>query len=948
MKSGPPTFRDVIGQTSLLTSIEQMVLEAGISLSPFLKALRSDLNQTPDPRRALNNVHRFLSSGFSISLLRDFHQHRLLQQIALELFSQSQYLADILVRDPELFRWLTSTPALKTVETKSAYLPHARRVVAPFGRVDKKLDALKRFQRRELLRIGAREILQEADVSVTAGELSALAECILSALVELAEQHLSERSGKSPPGNFAVIGLGKLGGGELNFSSDIDLMFVYDSDGEFDVPQLRVKTLHEYYSRVAEFIVRRLTEHTAAGRLYRVDLRLRPEGTAGPIAMSRPAYMNYYETRGELWEKQMLTKARVVAGNVEVGEKLLNDLRPFVYPKTHSRSPLDEIAEMKRKIEGRTDPIANIKLGTGGIRDIEFIVQALQLLHGGRAERLRERNTLKAVERLAEESLLKRAEQAQLAAAYKFFRIVEHRLQLLYGMQTHSLPDSKEETELLAKRLGFRSPAAFRKQLTRHRRTVRRIFTTVFGFRKTKLTAISTEGMSDRFLRTSGFQNTRNAVDHLKKIVESFPELHAQQKFNLFLRKIKKQKAPDWALHNLSLFLNAPSLRRSVLQALDSEKLPELFLLVCSRSRLMSELLAAEPLLFETLVGQPGEFLSGHFGWEFLRDGDVRRYKAFNEFKILLRWLLSEISVADATRELSGLADEIVTRRYLREVHGQVPTALVALGKYGGSEITVGSDLDLLLIYRGQDASSARVAETIARKFVSSFVEEGLHVYDLDMRLRPEGKSAPLAVEFSYYREYLMKRASLWERQALVKARVIAGDQEVAKDVHALVGEFAFHPSLQNDEVNDLARMRRKIELERSKKGIDLKVGRGGLVDLEYLVQVLQMNYGAEKKASRVSNSFDAIDALGEEKIFKKSEAKTLRENLFYLRSLETLVRLNSGQSDFVLPRDRDQLVALAAAMGEQSTDTLIQRVRTIQKTNRKLMLKAFQLCREP
>ncbi|MGH2569014.1 MAG: hypothetical protein ACRDGA_11805, partial [Bacteroidota bacterium] len=366
-----------------------------------------------------------------------------------------------------------------------------------------------------------------------------------------------------------------------------------------------------------------LTEYSAEGRLYRVDLRLRPEGTVGPIVLSRAAYMRYYETRGELWERQMLTKARAVAGNVKVGNKLLEELGPFIYPRTHAGKPLDEIAAIKRKIESKTDEDANIKLGSGGIRDVEFIVQALQLLNGGTNERLREKNTLLAVEGLREYSLLSKREKELLVVAYKFFRSVEHRLQLLYGMQTHSLPQSKEEREFLSRRLGFRSESGFHRKLETHRTQIRRIFSSVFGLRKGRGIGATTAGLaSEKILKESGFLNVRKATEHFGRLLEHLPELREAKLIRRFLQSVKKTKAPDWGLQNFLLLLNNPSLRRSLLQTFQNAQSLELLVLVCARSRRCAELLSREPLLFETLLAQPEEILSDRIGWEFFRKND--------------------------------------------------------------------------------------------------------------------------------------------------------------------------------------------------------------------------------------------------------------------------------------------------------------------------------------
>lgn len=929
-------------------AIGRLAADAGLSPPLVLKSLRADARATAHPKRALFNLHRFLTTGFPSAWLRDFQSHRLLQQVALEVFSQSQFLADILVRHTELFHWLTSTNALKITKTTRELAAEAAEAVNLFQRTEKRLDALKRFQRRELLRIGARQILTEADVPTTSAELSALAEVIIETILQLGHQQLSASNNQMIDNELAVIGLGKLGGEELNFSSDIDLMFVYEKDASLEPAGARISTLHEYYSRLAEFVVRRLSEHTGEGHLYRVDMRLRPEGHAGPLAMSRSAYLTYYEVRGELWERQMLLKARVVAGNKAVGERWLGDLQPFVYPRTLLGSPLEEIAKIKAKIEARVESDSNIKLGSGGIRDIEFIVQALQLLNAGANVELRGRNTLRAMSRLAEEGLLQKQEATKLREAYLLLRTVEDRLQLLHGLQKHSLPDSQEEKRVLGKQLGYRSVSRFERELNHRRAAIRTIFRSVFGTSReggpgTRSVPPPPAEITTHTppLRQFGFLDLQNSERALIKSVKEIPHLHARGRLELLLARMKKRGAPDWCARNFLFLASAEPLRRTLQQAVTKDEMLDLLILICARSSRLANLLAQEPLLFESLIGRTGEALSAERGWRFLTNTDPGRYRAYNEFKSTLRLLVGETVVEQFTRELSLLADEIVFdgfERSLAEAHvasSGIRLALIALGKYGGEEITFGSDLDLILVYQSEGgAAAAKLAQAFARGFLESLNP----VYHVDFRLRPEGKSSPLATEFDYYREYLRARASFWERQSLLKARLIAGDEEFGRKVMGFLSDYAYNSPLLSRWKDQVISMRRKMEQERSKggEGVDLKVGRGGLVDLEFSLQALQLQLGREDAALMKTNSFALADET-QRRALGKTNGKRLRTNLEDLRLLETFIRLNEESTDFVLPKERARLQALVAAVGKRSVKELLRSVSKMRSENRSL-----------
>jgi [glutamine synthetase] adenylyltransferase / [glutamine synthetase]-adenylyl-L-tyrosine phosphorylase len=925
-QTDPPSTEE-----GLYISIGTLVADAGLSPPLVLKRLKSDVRKTPHSRRALTNFHRFLMTGFPSAWLRDFEEHRHLQQILLELFSQSQFLADILVRNPELFRWVTSTNVLQIAKTEVHYRAEVAEASGLFQRLEKKLGSLKRFQRRELLRIGARQILGKADVATTSAELSALADSVIEAVLDFAYEHIFESTQIPPRRDLAVIGLGKLGGGELNFSSDIDLMFVYENDGALEGSAPRVSTLHEYYVRVGEFVVRRLSEQTAEGHFYRVDMRLRPDGSSGPLAMSRSAYFAYYEARGEPWERQMLIKARVVAGNKNVGEEWLKDLQPFVFPKTLLTSPLDEIARIKTKIEAKIKDVANIKLGIGGIRDIEFSVQALQLLNGGANAGIRQSGSLPAVRTLVASGHLKESEGKDLESAYIFLRTVEDRLQLLHGLQEHSLPESVEERTILARQLGYRSAVAFSLDLEKHQSKVRSVYRSIFG--GTKLgkrgsPASSVESLVEiRRLKMYGFSETSIARKRILEIMSLLPELRQPDLLRSLLGMIRRHGAPDWCLENLQMVAASIPIRRSLQQVLSNERALELLTLLCSRSSRLAGVLAREPLLFESMVGRPEDLLSPQRGWEFLKHSDLVRYRTYNDFKAIARYIVGETGVREFTSELSNLAEEIMMECYDESVRetpdaGGISLMLLALGKLGGGEISFGSDLDVILLYKEEvGTSQARTAVAVGRRLR----EKLSGVYEIDFRLRPEGRISPLATEYEYYRQYLADRASFWERQSLIKARSIAGDKTLAADVSQFLREFIFDAPLPKTWKRDIFDMRQKMvqEHERKDKNVNLKAGKGGLADLEFLVQSVQLRNGRAHPHIVQTNTFIACTEIGRAHLLNKRDFKKVDQNLEFFRRLESYIRMNSESTDFMLPRDNTRQLAIVAAMGAPSPAAL-------------------------
>ena len=954
MKDTPPEAPSPAEGSDLWTTIEHHVVAAGVPTAEMLTSLRTDVLRSPDPGRALTNLARFLEAGFSTSLVREFHQFPALQRTLLVLLSQSQYLSDILVRDPELFRWLTASDALSRTTTKSEVLEECRHAMGIFQRIEKKIDAVKRIHRREYLRIGAREILREAGVRTTTSELSELADAVVEAALEIAHADVSQRIGAAFPSTLAAVGLGKLGGQELNFSSDIDLMFVYERDEPLPGLKERVHSTFDFYRRVAEFAVRMLSDLTSEGRLYRVDLRLRPDGASGPLVMSLRSMVTYYETRGELWERQMLLKARIIAGNQDTGRAWTAGVMPFVYPKTLLRSPLVEIAGIKRQIEERLGFEENVKLGSGGIRDIEFTVQALQLLYGGANEPLRLRNTLDALDALESLRVVNPVEASSLREAYEFFRVVEHRLQLLHGFQTHALPEREEEYTQLALRLGFESSDRLRHTVGLHRRKVRLIYDSVFSPPEAALRSEDARSHGLERVLTQVSPQERPELTELLARLTSELDLAAHPEISeALLRALIEHGAPAWAVRNLLLVAGTPAIRRGLLQSLRKPELATLIVLLSARSSNLAALLAAEPLLFETLVSQPEEFFADHPAFTFLKENDLRRFQRFNEFKASLQFFLGTTSFEAFARALSDLAgqilagvveDELASARRLQPVP---PMCLIGLGKLGGEELTVGSDLDCVVLYRGEGgAMASQAVEHVARRILDRFRSLGL--YSIDLRLRPEGHNAPLGAEFTYVQEYFSGRASLWELQSLLKARSVAGDAELGRDVLRFFHSRLTDLQLPARWVDEILAMRERMAGERVHKAeeMDLKLGPGGLVDLEFAVQMLQLRYAPDDDAFLAPNTFDAVRNLHERGYLSSSEWKMITKNAVFLRTLETLVRLNTPAGGSVLPKDQVLLEAFAQAMRQGEIATLFHTLEVVRSENRSVLHSIAERCR--
>ncbi|HEU0177028.1 MAG TPA: hypothetical protein VFV58_22425 [Blastocatellia bacterium] len=468
------------------------------SLADILGELLDNLSQSADPDQALNYFERFARATINklhfFSYLKD--SPRTLE-ILTKTFGGSPYMAEILIREPHYLYWVTDPQILYGARKKREIERELARALKTLADERKRLDYLRILKRRETLRIGVRDLLRLCPVDGTLADLSTLAEALISAAHWICSSALRGEYGipRNAFGGFTILAMGKLGGGELNFSSDVDLIYLYASDREAVVEEATTISASEYFRRLCQKITVALSEFTGEGYVYRVDLRLRPEGKAGAIAYSLDGFERYYQSRGETWERLALLKAWPVAGDRALGQRFLEMARSFIYDRPFGLKALEEVRGIKRKIDrqisikqqGRGQRSRNVKLGAGGIREIELIAQALQVCHGARTPQIRERNTMKALGSLRDQALISAEECETLTQAYVFLRDVENKLQMVNDAQTHSLPIEGQELAACARRLGYydnelgAAAEQFLRDYQRRTGQVNRIFEEIFG-----------------------------------------------------------------------------------------------------------------------------------------------------------------------------------------------------------------------------------------------------------------------------------------------------------------------------------------------------------------------------------------------------------------------------------------------------------------------------------
>jgi glutamate-ammonia-ligase adenylyltransferase len=678
---------------------------------------------------ALNNLERYAAVVDRPLLFGTLAQHPGAIPLLTRLFGSSQFLADALRRRPLNLAWLLEGGTMRqwTTDALAADLAAA---LAPFAARGARMNGLRRFKYRQLLRIASRDLLGDADLTVTTEELSRLADVCLAEAWRLAEAQAREQWGVPLDADgretgLAVIAMGKLGGEELNYSSDIDLMFVYGGDGETAGGRSGRLANGEYFTRVARDLCEFIEAVTEEGYAFRVDLRLRPEGRMGPLVLSLDGYRAYYERRAELWERQALLKARVAAGHAPTGGAFMTLAREVVYRPGVDGQIVRAIRRMKAEIDrslvakGRGRD--NVKLGRGGIREIEFLVQALQLLYGGDDSWLRERPSLKVIFRLTERGYLAPALGRALSDAYVHLRTVEHRLQILHEFQTHTLPIEEAELGRLARRVGIEAPPAraAREFRRRHRavtRAVNAAFTDFFRERP-RARPVRIRVPSLLALGATGFADPERARHNLRLIVDGRPLVpYAAARREaltrlvpLLLDSVWKSADPDEALNQFERFLGAAGPRAGLIELLTAD--PEVLngvVKLCAGGDLLTQLLVAQPELLTSLadrrlLARPAtrrEFRArlapllapGRTAAE--RRDQLRRIKQSEELSVVWRYLLGVTGLEAYSREMTALAEAVLDAGWLLALeplvarHGAprapdgrfVPAVMVALG----------------------------------------------------------------------------------------------------------------------------------------------------------------------------------------------------------------------------------------------------------------------------
>jgi glutamate-ammonia-ligase adenylyltransferase len=894
------------------------------------------LSQSAAPEVAVRRLEAFCArhpSEFQQVLFTQFGLQSL-----ISVFSSSDFLSEEIAQHPE---WLLDT-------LHSGLLHRSRSNEEVLQELEEWLGAaegapsplrLAEFRRKQILRILLRDVLGFGALPEVVEELSILADAVMDSTYRRLKDELTSKFGtpRLPDGNpcgFSVLALGKLGGRELNYSSDIDLMFVFEGHGNTDGAAPISNS--EFYKKVANQLTLVLGTYTPEGLIYRVDLRLRPDGRLGEVCISLDGARSYYETRARDWELQMLIKARVAAGEQEPGRALLEWVQPRIYSTSTDFTSIELMSETRERINekmsARRKPQGiDVKLARGGIRDIEFLVQCLQRMHGGREAWLRNSSTLLALVRLRDKDLLSDSEYSRLASAYQFLRHLEHRLQFAEDRQTHTLPDRLEDLTLVARRmpaglLGEQAtPESMLRALNGHLEQVQEIYERVIHAQHSMYFTSAPSSLAPALMLSDDDLERPMSSNLIRSLDQKAPGLAAA------VARVKLGRSSTAFEH----FLERVIRRQDWLQALNDDSVLSHYLLeIFAHSPYFAEQLMRQPEYFEEIrtmrTRGPSTTPFGEILPLLEEVVEIRRFFLRQMFRLQTESLCLQSSIFQTLQRTSELADAAIAACYrlaLMQTIATHPPAsasykpgrqmmVIALGRLGMQEFDLASDADLIFVIPDEDLPELHFWTRVAEKLVAilgSYTGDGM-MFSVDTRLCPNGKGGALVQSTGAYQEYFAKTAEAWEGVAYMKSRAVAGNVEAATGFLAELQKLDWRRYGQSGRSRQqLRQMRLRIEKELGREN-PLKTAAGGYYDIDFALMYLRLR-GAGM-FFRVLNTPARIEVLEQMGHLEPNDANFLRDAATFYRAVDHGLRLISGHTEGSLPNSPWQLQMLTKLVG--------------------------------
>lgn len=886
-------------------------------LEDFLSAIESELNRHYFTRSSESNLLRIILNQFDFTFfvtecLKYPHHF----EILLIISSNSNYLTDILVRNPEYFHWIINPSVLEFNNNKKYFSEAIENSASAFKSFEARANAIRNFKRKEILRIGLKDIYLKQNLSDTTKQLSELAESISTKLFELCYTEILLKHNLSNIKNrYAVFSLGKLGGTELNYSSDIDLVAFYDKNSFIN----KKIYFNQLLTETILLFIEAASKKTGAGFLYRVDFRLRPDGRNAPLCGSYLEYLKYYEMRGEDWERQMLIKANFLCGSKSLYDKFFNYLSKFIYPSSFAVSPIEQIKKLKLSIERRSKSDANIKLTSGGIRDIEFSVQALQLLNGGKDSSIKTGNTLIAIELLKEKNILSDNEAIIFKDSYSLYRKAEHYLQLMNDQQTHNIPDSGETAEKLYHFIGCNNLNEFKKTILNSKEKVNSIYQSIFG---QSIVTKSDDDISD--VSFSDEKRAKNNLEYLRtgrslldkkqfdsRTIDSFEKIEYR-----IIEYLKTSTQPDIVLENFTRIIRSAMFPQIWYEEFLDAKFLNLTLQICDHSQKTIDIFAEDKNLRD-------EFLSR----ESLIPLSQIKTESLSLRQFLFRGALQTATLILTTEDFSKIYSEYLSDKISniiinssREKSWNDNFLVLAMGSFGSNQLSFASDIDLIFIVQNIDSYPS--IQTDFQKMLGAIKEE-LNGLEVDCRLRPEGKSSQLVWDLDEYKKYFLVRARIWELQAFTKCRFLSGNKNIFKDfLSTYIGVVKTKDS--NLIKSEMLEMRKKL-MPINDSPFNIKKSPGGLYDIDFIYNYVSL-IDPEKMSAKCDHKNDSeFDILFE-----------LKNNFNFLKSLELQNQNVFNTKLSKLPVEERKLLKLARSAGFNDIKSFSNKLNEVIQSNKK------------
>lgn len=910
----------------------------------------------------------------------------------LSVLGASSALGDHLLRHPEHWQDLTD-PALGSTRP-AAFALRAQLLdavgadhtdAAPrSGRPDAEaVDALRVEYRRLLLRLAARDLSHGVGVDDIAAELSDLAAGTLEAALAIARTRVGEHAAAA---RLAVIAMGKCGGHELNYVSDVDVIFVVEPvDGRDEHAAIRAGTM------LASNLMRVCSDHTGEGTIWPVDAALRPEGKSGPLVRTLASHQGYYEKWAKTWEFQALLKARPVAGDLALGRRYVETIAPLVWSAAEREGFVTDVQAMRRRVLEHipaAQAARQIKLGSGGLRDVEFAVQLLQLVHGRGDPAIRSTATLSALAHLTRGGYVGREDGAALDAAYRFLRTLEHRMQLAQLRRTHLLPDDEASLRRLGRSMGLmKDPVTeLDKRWRRHSKEVRRLHEKLFY--RPLLQAVAklpgdearlTPKAAEQRLAALGYDDPVAALRHLEALTSGVSRTASIQRTLLpaMLEWFADAPNPDAGLLGFRRISEALGTTHWYLKTLrDEGQVAQRLALLLASSRYATDLLQRAPEGVKMLGDPDGlkplsrEALEKEMVGAAHRHADpveaitaVRATRRRELFRIAVADLLGELDPAevgyaltDVTAATLEAALSVAVQAIEAERRAPLPTrmAIVAMGRFGGFELGFGSDADVMFVHDPVEGAvpeeSSRAAHDVANELRRLLALPGTDpALEVDTGLRPEGKQGPLVRSLDSYAAYYAKWSAVWEAQALLRATAMIGDRDLCARFTALIDPLRFPAQgISDDDVREVRRIKARVDDERLPRGADpnthLKLGRGGLADVEWTVQLLQMQHAGTDESLRTTRTLDALTAAVDAGLLELADAQALATAWRTATGLRNAITQVRGRPADSLPRDTRERAAVAHIRGYApgESDELVNDYLRVTRRARQVVERVF------